>query len=189
MRNDKFNNDVSHKSETLQSGTALVTSLVMLLIMTMIGIGSLKNTLMQEKMAGNVWDAGAAFQATEIGLRDAENFIETLVTPSVFIATPTPAGLLSATASEFDYLDSTAWSISTARQSTGEFDAVGNPPYHVIKHIKDTSGPGGNNSIMVRGYDDVTPGTNVSIFKITAIGSGRTDTARSILQTYYAKRF
>lgn len=173
-----------------QSGTVLVTSLVMLLIMTMIGIGSLKNTLMQEKMAGNVWDAGAAFQATEIGLRDGEDYIETLASPSVFSTTATPTvGLLSATAAEFDYLDSAAWGSSSAIQSIGEFTAVDQPPYRVIKHIKDTSGPGGNNSIMVRGYDDMTPGTNVSIFKITAKGIGRTAGARSILQTYYAKRF
>lgn len=172
-----------------QTGTALVTSLVMLLVMTMIGIGSLKNTLMQEKMAANVWDTGASFQATEIGLRDAENYIETLASPSVFKASPTPTGLYSSTETEFDVLDFSAWTISNAIQTTGEFDAVHEPPFFAIKHVKDTSGPGGNNSIMVRGYDDVTPGTNVSIFKITAIGSGRTDSARSILQTYYAKRF
>lgn len=172
-----------------QAGTALVTSLVMLLVMTMIGIGSLKNTLMQEKMAANVWDTGASFQATEIGLRDAENYIETLASPSVFKATPSPAGIYSSTASEFDYLDLSAWTTSNAIQTMGEFDAVYQAPFYAIKHIKDTSGPGGNNSIMVRGYDDVTPGTSVSIFKITAIGSGRTDSARSILQTYYAKRF
>lgn len=172
-----------------QTGTALITSLVMLLIMTMIGVGSLKNTLLQEKMAGNVWDAGAAFQSTEIGLRDAESYIEALATPSLFTSLPTPTGLLSSAATEFDYLDASAWSISTARQSTGTFNAVQEPPYYVIKHIKETSGPGGNNSIMVRGYDDVASGTSVSIFKITAMGTGRTNSARSILQTYYAKRF
>ncbi len=184
----KMNTLLCHKPFS-QSGTALITSLVMLLIMTMIGIGSLKNTLLQEKMAGNVWDTGAAFQATEISLRDAENFIETLATPSVFTVTPTPTGILSSNASEFNYLDTTAWNTSSALQSNGEFNAVEHPPFHVIKHVKDTSGPGGNNSIMVRGYDDVTAGTNVSVFKITAKGSGRTDSARSILQTYYAKRF
>ena len=188
MNNNQFNqcND-SLVSVSNQSGTALVTSLVMLLIMTMIGVGSLKNTMMQEKMAGNVWDSGAAFQATEIGLRDAESYIE--IQGSIASFNTSTIGLLSATDTEFDYLDSAAWDTSSARQSTGEFTAVKEPPYHVIKHVKDTSGPGGNNSIMVRGYDDVASGTNVSIFKITAKGSGRTDSARSILQTYYAKRF
>jgi type IV pilus assembly protein PilX len=190
MMNNQLNNRTFLRMvSTNQSGTALVTSLVMLLIMTMIGIGSLKNTLMQEKMTGNVWDRSAAFQATEISLRDAENFIETLASPSVFSVLPTPTGLLSASETEIDYLETTAWNTSVAIQSSGEFDAVEQPPFHVIKHIKDTTGPGGNNSIMVRGYDDVTPGTSVSVFKITAKGSGRTDSARSILQTYYAKRF
>jgi type IV pilus assembly protein PilX len=190
MMNNQLNNSAFLRMvSTNQSGTALVTSLVMLLIMTMIGIGSLKNTLMQEKMTGNVWDRNAAFQATEISLRDAENYIETLPSPSIFSVLPTPTGLLSSSATEFDYLDTSAWNASSARLSGGEFDAVKQHPFHVIKHIKDTSGPGGNNSIMVRGYDDVTPGTSVSVFKITAKGSGRTDSARSILQTYYAKRF
>ncbi|HFD11292.1 MAG TPA: hypothetical protein ENJ32_02310 [Crenotrichaceae bacterium] len=191
MNNDRENNSrFSLFFGSEQTGTALVTSLVMLLIMTMIGVGSLKNTMMQEKMAGNVWDAGAAFQATEIGLRDGENYLETLASPSVFSTTASPSvGLLSAIATEFDYLDSAAWNAGSAIQSTGAFNAVENPPYYVIKHVKDTSGAGGNNSIMVRGYDDVTPGTSVSIFKITAKGTGRTAAARSILQTFYAKRF
>jgi type IV pilus assembly protein PilX len=180
----------SGQSQSKQSGTALVTSLVMLLIMTMIGVGSLKSTLMQEKMAGNVWDAGAAFQATEIGLRDGEDFIESLVTPALFSTTATPTiGLLSAIATEFDYLDTAAWNASSAIQSTGEFSAVEQPPFFVIKHVKDATGSGGNDSIMVRSYESNPAGTNVSVFKITSKGSGRTASARSILQIYYAKRF
>jgi type IV pilus assembly protein PilX len=189
MNNHRFKKlGLGHAPELHQTGTALVTSLVMLLIMTMIGVGSLKNTLMQEKMAGNVWDAGAAFQATEIGLRDAEIFIESLATPSVFSITATPTiGLLSATATEFDYLESSAWNSSSAKQSAGEFEAVKQPPFFVIKHIKDTSATAPSPEVL--NYGANPPGSSVSVFKVTAKGSGRTDAARSILQIYYAKRF
>ena len=55
-----------------QKGAALVVSLILLLIMTIIGVTSLRTTTLEEKMAGNMRDKSLAFQAAEAALRDAE---------------------------------------------------------------------------------------------------------------------
>lgn len=61
-----------------QSGAVLVIGLIMLLLITIIGMASVRGTNMQEIMAGNMRDRNLAFQTAESGLRVAEASIETL---------------------------------------------------------------------------------------------------------------
>ena len=58
-----------------QRGISLLTVLLLLLIMTVLGLASLRSTLMEEKMSGNSLDRGVAFQAAESALREAEGII------------------------------------------------------------------------------------------------------------------
>ncbi len=55
-----------------QSGSALVISLLILLVMTMIGISSLSSSSMEEKMAANDRNHKLVFQNAESALRIAE---------------------------------------------------------------------------------------------------------------------
>jgi len=58
-----------------QSGVALIISLVMLLLLTMITVTALQVTSLEEKMAGNMQEQNVAFQAAESALREAEGLI------------------------------------------------------------------------------------------------------------------
>ncbi len=58
-----------------QRGSALIFSLVILLIMTLIGITSMSSSTLEEKMAANDRARKVAFQAAESALRDAETTI------------------------------------------------------------------------------------------------------------------
>ena len=58
-----------------QQGAVLVVSLIMLLVMTLIGISSMRTTVLEEKMASNYRDSNIAFQAAEAALLDAEKDI------------------------------------------------------------------------------------------------------------------
>jgi len=58
-----------------QRGAALVTSLLLLLVLTVIGITAMQMTRVQERMAGNTRDLNLAFQGAEAALRDGENLI------------------------------------------------------------------------------------------------------------------
>ena len=61
---------------TNQSGAALAVVLVLLLVMTLLGTAVLRNTLLDERMSGNLYDRNLAFQAAESGLREAEQRIQ-----------------------------------------------------------------------------------------------------------------
>ncbi|AJE14262.1 MAG: PilX N-terminal domain-containing pilus assembly protein [Pseudomonadota bacterium] len=58
-----------------QSGSALIISLIFLLVLTMIGVASIQDSTLQERMAGNERDRNIAFQAAEAALRAGENHL------------------------------------------------------------------------------------------------------------------
>jgi type IV pilus assembly protein PilX len=70
-----------------QRGAALVVGLIMLLLLTLIGVAGMRDTLLQEKMAGNMRNREIALQAAETALKDGELYLSTIAAP-VFPATP-----------------------------------------------------------------------------------------------------
>jgi type IV pilus assembly protein PilX len=55
-----------------QRGISLLVVLVLLLIMTLLGLAILRGTMLEERMAGNMYERSLAFQAAESALREAE---------------------------------------------------------------------------------------------------------------------
>lgn len=66
---------LSFRSLRAQRGAALVTSLVLLLVLTVIGVAAMQMTRLQERMAGNTRDLNLAFQGAEAAIRDGESLI------------------------------------------------------------------------------------------------------------------
>ena len=56
----------------LQRGFSLIVGLIFLVAITLLGVIAMKNTLLQERMAGGMRDRSLAFQAAEAALRDAK---------------------------------------------------------------------------------------------------------------------
>lgn len=55
-----------------QRGAALIVVLILLLVMTLLGLASLRGSIMEERMSAGLYDRGLAFQAAEAALREAE---------------------------------------------------------------------------------------------------------------------
>ena len=55
-----------------QTGSVLIISLLLLIVTTLLGLSSMNNTIMEEKMAGNLRQQNLALQASESALREAE---------------------------------------------------------------------------------------------------------------------
>jgi type IV pilus assembly protein PilX len=59
-----------------QRGMALVISLVLLVVVTLVGLAGMRGTILQERMAGGAYDRETAFQAAEAALMlGARDFI------------------------------------------------------------------------------------------------------------------
>lgn len=64
------------RSRDRQGGAALVVGLILLVVVTLMGISAMRDTTLEEKMAGNLRDSNLAFQASETALRHCENIVE-----------------------------------------------------------------------------------------------------------------
>lgn len=62
-------------SRARQQGAALVIVLLLLLVMTLLGLASLRATVLEERMTGALFDRSLAFQAAEAALREGEAFV------------------------------------------------------------------------------------------------------------------
>jgi len=55
-----------------ERGAVLIVALIMLLLLTIIGLSSMRGTSLQENMAGNMRDSNLSLQASEAALRKGE---------------------------------------------------------------------------------------------------------------------
>ncbi|MBB1088045.1 pilus assembly protein [Lysobacter sp. SG-8] len=74
---------VSLAAPRAQRGVALVVVLILLLVMTLLGLASLRGTLLEERMAANLFDRSLGFQAAEAALRQGEVVAMGLASPPV----------------------------------------------------------------------------------------------------------
>lgn len=64
-----------------EQGISLLVVLVLLLIMTLLGLAILRGTMLEERMAGNMYERSLAFQAAESALREGERIAAGSPTP------------------------------------------------------------------------------------------------------------
>jgi len=177
----KRQNITLHKT---QQGAVLVVSLMILVIMTLIGVTSMRTTTMQEKMAGNSRDLMLAFQAAEIAIKDAENFLENiLVAPAAAFDGQTNG--LYAENSNPDYYAAATWTTAVTYSDT--FSSVATQP----KYIIELGGSMGaeTSDVNIGGYGESSGTSTLTAFRITTRGTGGTDNAVILLQSNYARGF
>jgi type IV pilus assembly protein PilX len=77
--------------QSRQLGTALITCLLLLLVLTVLGIVMMRTSVMQERMAGNTRDLNMALQGGEAGLRYGEAVLAAIpAVPTPVPSTATP---------------------------------------------------------------------------------------------------
>lgn len=168
-----------------QGGVVLIVSLIILLIVTMIAVSSMQGSVFEEKMAGNSGDRNLAFQTAESGVREAEIFIEGVVSLGNFSGT---GGLYGRTDAEPSFWYGTTWNDVTQHVvSTSNYGSYEAPKYFV-KHFTTVVGTEG--AMNMSGYGDNKGTGDVTIFKITARGvGGSSDSAEVILRSQYGRIF
>lgn len=173
-----------------QRGAVLMISLIMLLLLTIIGITAMQTTTMEEKMAGNTRDQTVAFEAASAALRDAESYIEGTPNTASFDGS---GGLYAETDTVPSYDASGAWTTANARQYAGTLPDASNggvatPPMYMVQIVTTSSSPA-ISSKNIGGYGQQNPGSKVTVFRITARGTGGTDNSQVFLQELYGKAY
>ncbi len=182
---------IRHSSQ--QRGAALITSLIILLVLTVLGVSAMSTSSLEELMAGNLRDQNLSFQAAEAALQDGERFIDSWGgTPPAATSSGTNSGVY--TQDEFGLYEFTAfdttnvWNNAVATtygadtgiaiSNLGEVQAL---PMYIIEEedfvAKDAS------------FRAQTQREGAYYYRVTARGVGASSNAVTLLQTTVARRF
>jgi type IV pilus assembly protein PilX len=171
-----------------QRGVTLVMSLVILVTLTMLGLSSIQRTTSELTMAGNQRESGLMFQAAEVGLESAENYISASTSNADY--NTASLGLYSVDASNTsydgpDYLIDSSWA-SGSQVSTTSLD-VNEQPRYMIEYLGDRYQDISDKKNTGGGYGDPPSGRIVSIYRSTSRGVGLTGNSQRYIQSYYGK--
>jgi len=164
-----------------QRGATLMISLMILLVMTLIGVTSMGTSNLEEKMAGNDRDLNLAFQSAEAALRQAENYLMNDIASTAAFNGGT-AGLY-ALGSNPDITAAATWASSI--NYSGTISGIKTSPKYIIEIMGDV----GNEDVNISGYGESSGSGVITTFRITSRGTGGTDGAVAMLQSYYGRRF
>lgn len=163
---------VTRKTE---KGSALLVSLVMLLLITLVAVGSMQGTILQERMTANLRDRDLAFQAAEAALREAEAVAENNLTNIL----TNQNGLYSIGSDDTpDWRTRTLDEGNGAIEYVGDFPGVAVQPRFYVERI-DTLQPAGTETEA--GVSLPPP----PYFRITAIGFGGSVNTSVVLTSVY----
>lgn len=153
------------KPATRQRGVVLIVALVVLLVLSMLGISSMQGTVMEERMAGNMYDRNLAFQAAEAALRagEADASAGTNIAYDVSVSsTAAPVGL------EYD----ANWP-ATAVDYTVTLAGLATAPEYIIERQRPLP--------PLEADQPMQP----PLMRISARGTGRNGTSVVVLQSIY----
>lgn len=178
-----------------QRGTALIFSLIMLLILTVIAITAVTTSTLNEKMAGNLRDKELALQSAESAVRSGEAWLRSLQVVDRVPHYATDPGF-APWVRKFGVLGNLAaapydlnWWTSTSPVNAFEYGVAGTQeltliprdPHYVVE-IRDVVD------------DDLGMGNKYSrsrteYYRVTGWGVGATDIAQAVVNNHYAVHF
>ena len=163
-----------------QEGFVLIVGLVILGLLTMLALSGMRDSTIQEKMAGASRDSGLAFQAAETALRDAENCITGATPGCAFDATND---------AHFSKDDAAFPEHNNLFNATTWNDYEG--PYIIRELVPAGGGPtkagAGEDLGTASKAEKTTETKSQAIYEITARGASSDDVGQSVLRTYYRK--
>jgi len=167
-----------------QTGAALMVSLMILLVLTLIGVTSMSTTILEEKMAGGLRNQNLAFQAAEAALRAGEIWIGAQnQIPNAVASCDTPPCQVMELGSLGDLTthDDAWWGLNAREygaEDTQEIDEVFADPRFIVE-IRTTADRTGS---LARG---IAPTRENLYYRLTARGTGGNATTEVILQSHY----
>ena len=166
-----------------QQGAVLIIGLIMLLLLTIIGMSSIRGTDLQERMAGNSRDHNVAFQAAEAAVRSGESYLSSgTIAP---FTSPAAPGYKSDLTTDPVHLWTAKWDTDAVKVPDGSLKGVSDSPKYVLEQMQVTISPGNYGSgIDQQSIDSMA---EKEVFRVTARGTGSTTDTEVIIQTTFIR--
>lgn len=181
-----------------QKGATLIVALIILLVMTIIGISSMKSSTLQERMAGNARQKTIAKNAALTAMREAELWLQANVqSPEALSTFNGSSGLFSAVTrpsggkaeidiSDFDVTDPADWAGEGVESSSMSTTLVSQQPKYIIEYIgRDLRGAAASPVKMLDVESKADADLSPYFFRITAIGWGKDANIYSVLESTF----
>jgi type IV pilus assembly protein PilX len=180
MKTSSMNRSLSPRH---QQGAALLVCLIILVLVTLIGLTTMKSSALQEKMSGGNTDKSLAFQTAEMALRDAERHIRLNLSSVSGFTAGCSAGLCLApsngtSAADLVDWDSGAVSNYGAGSGAAALSGVVRQPKYIIELLSEMQPPLGNS---------IKAANTGTAYRITALAYGRQGSTRVMLQSTFYK--
>ncbi|MBS0456562.1 MAG: pilus assembly protein [Proteobacteria bacterium] len=170
-----------------QRGAALMVVLVLLVIMTLLGLASLRGTLMTQRMSANMYDRNISLQAAESALRQGEAVVAAGTLPDSSFTAACTGGLCAQQSAAAGTADRWAnptfagWRNGTTLAS----DANMTPQYFIELMGNAPNWPGCDQEIPMH-PNCLTPRYRVTARNLDPTAAGNSDRSMVVLQSNYA---
>lgn len=161
-----------------QSGVALITGLIFMVVLTLLALAAMRTTTLEERMAGNARDRDLAFQSAEAALRAGEQVVSGAALPAFALGTPLTPRIAAGTLTTY-WQNTHPWatqSVATGWQPAGASAA----PQYVVEDMGASVGGGGGSLAFSALNED-------GMYRVTARGVGSSANTVVILQAVYQR--
>lgn len=157
-----------------QKGVALVLSVILLLVLTLLVIAMMNMSSVQEKMSHNLRDSSTAFNAAEAALGDGEKWLSEQKTPPIAVSTclNKPCRVWVLNSIQIKNTDDW-WDQNGIPFSSKDFKGVYSQPHYLIEEYSVVANASGS----------------YRCYRVNARGVGTTKTSNVNLQSIYCLQF
>ena len=155
-----------------QRGVVLISAVVFLLVLSLLGVWSVSNAVLQERMAGSTRHRGLAFEGAEAAIKHAE----ATIVQWRLQAFDGSNGLLPydpAQPNDTAYWQDEARWVSVRTVPSGTLNTLAEAPVYVVQKLPNSPNPAS---------DPANPTFNLENYRITARAKGGDSSAVVILQ-------
>lgn len=164
-----------------QSGIALITGLIFMVILTLLALAAMRTTTLEERMSGNARDRDMAFQSAESALRAGEQIVTGATLPAFAAGTANTPRIANGTLTGY-WTSPTPTGHDWMGQSVSAWQPAGTSaaPQYVIEEMGATAG-GGGGGLGIGALSDS------GVYRVTARGVGSSANTVVILQAVYQR--
>jgi len=176
---------ISSGSLSQQRGAVLIVGLIMLLLMTIVGLSSIRGSNLQELMAGSMRDRHVSFQAAEAGLRSGEIAVGGSVVPNTGGSVPGYSLVLDGGGSPAFWAEHN-WNDASSVKVNFDLPVTEERARFVVEQLDVATVPGADGSTV--SYDDMQKLPDIIFYRITSRGVGMTGNTETYLQSLYRRQ-
>lgn len=170
-----------------QRGTALLMSLIMLLVLSLLAVSGMQGSLMQERMSSAQRDGTIAIEVAESGARDAERWIENnLVTLNDFDGSGWLYDASSADTRAPSPFEEGLWQNTTKTRAGQPVNGI--TPRYMIELRGRGYEPDQLTDGMISGYSHDSGAANNFAFRTITWASGPSGKGQRIIEVYYTRQ-